>query len=451
MSFYNHFFSLLIWFSFFPFLAILKESDHKENIFYSFIFAIIFFLIVLFWIGFVTIIGLFFLIFYLSLYIITFSFSAKYYLGKSTAFFAVPACWLVLEFLRENIWCGFGWPNFGYTQYTNLYINQVADIFGVKFISFLIVMTNMFFYELLFGVKHIIKKFITLTFIFIFCFVYSQYRLNTIKQKNFLMISLLQPNHSETLKQTASEAVVADLKKLIKNTSPNSLVILPEASWPILIDKSRWNQLIKIIKQLKRDIILGAVIKENENFYNAALYFNVEGELLDIYRKIKLVPFGEYVPLRKYLGFIRAINEVADMKRGNKQTIFDYHGKKFSVLICFEDIFPLFVLSISKEVDFLINITNDEWFKGNPQARQHLAIMCFRAIETRRPIIRVANTGISGWVDAAGRVKKITKENKEVFFKGVFLEKLPLAKENSIYEKSGEIFPLICGVITIIC
>ncbi|MCM8787231.1 MAG: apolipoprotein N-acyltransferase [Candidatus Omnitrophica bacterium] len=451
LSSYSHYFSLLIWFSLSPLLITIKDSNPKENIFYSFIFAIVFFSTVLFWVGFVTIVGLFFLIFYLSFYIITFSFLAKYYLNKSTAFFTIPACWLILETLRENIWCGFGWPNLGYTQYKNLYINQVADIFGVKFISFLIIMANMFLYELLFNKKHIVKKFIILMCIFIFCFTYSLYRLNTIKEKNFLEISLVQPNHSETLKQISAKAVIGGLKNLIEKTPPNSLVILPEASWPVLIDEFRWYQLTKIIKQLKRNIILGALIKENENFYNAALYFSSNGNLVDIYRKIKLVPFGEYVPLRKYLGFIRPINDIADMERGTIRTVFDYKGKKFSVLICFEDIFPLFVSSISKNIDFLINITNDEWFFGNPQARQHLSIMCFRAIETRRPIIRAANTGISGWVAATGRIKKIVKENKEVFFKGVFFEKLPLAKASSIYVKIGEVFPLFCGIILIIC
>ena len=168
--------------------------------------------------------------------------------------------------------------------------------------------------------------------------------------------------------------------------------------------------------------------------------------MVEIYRKIKLVPFGEYVPLRRYLTFINVINMIGDISAGKDITVFPYKGKKFSVLICFEDIFPLHVMRYSRGKDFLVNITNDAWFRGEPQASQHLAIMTFRAIENRISIIRSANTGISGWVSFEGDIHSFKTEGKKISISGSGTFIVSLNRLRSFYNRYGEFFPALCFV-----
>jgi len=202
----------------------------------------------------------------------------------------------------------------------------------------------------------------------------------------------------------------------------------------------------QFIRGINRDTIIGTATEREGEFYNEALLFDREAKLINAYQKIKLVPYGEYVPLRKFLTFISVLNSVGDMSRGRDFVRFFHKGKNFSVLICFEDIFPKHVQHFSRDNDFLINITNDAWFKGEPEASQHFGIMTLRAVENRISIIRSANTGISGWVSFKGEIEKFRKDEKEVFFAGTKNFEISLNEERSFYNKYGEFFPFVCAI-----
>jgi apolipoprotein N-acyltransferase len=159
------------------------------------------------------------------------------------------------------------------------------------------------------------------------------------------------------------------------------------------------------------------------------------------------VPFGEYVPLRNILSFISVLNSLGDISRGSEYKVFSYKEKNFCVLICFEDIFPLFVSRFAKSSDFLINITDDSWFGGEPQASQHLGIMVFRAIENRISIARSANSGISGWVSFRGQINTLRNKGRQTFFADNLNFKLPLNNRRSLYNKWQEVFPFFCFLI----
>ncbi len=240
------------------------------------------------------------------------------------------------------------------------------------------------------------------------------------------------------------------IQSLGSKTQPEALVIYPEAAWPHVIDEDTIGDLRQLIRNMKRDVLIGAVLREGARFYNAAFLFAENATLKKVYRKIKLVPYGEYIPLRKYLGFIDVINTVGDMSAGGELAGFTYRGKRFGVLICFEDTFSLLVRHFAKENDFLINITNDGWFYGEPQASQHLAIMVMRAVENRISIIRSANTGISGWVSFKGEIEKVSRNGKEVFFPAKESFSIELNNGRSFYNKYGEWFVILCGLIVMI-
>ena len=250
----------------------------------------------------------------------------------------------------------------------------------------------------------------------------------------------------------ASSSIINTLKVLGGSADKDSLLIFPEAAWPQIIKDKQAQSLFDFANAINRELLIGGVLEEGGEFYNAALLFNRITDydqdivLTNSYRKIKLVPFGEYVPLRNVLSFINVLNTVGDISSGKDLTKFSHHGVSFATLICFEDVLPIYVSQIVHNNDFLVNITNDAWFEGNPQARQHLAIMVFRAVENRIAIVRAANTGISGWVSFQGKLNIFQNQGQEVFFPGVKVFSVSLYNKRPFYTVGGELFPIFCGI-----
>ena len=449
LSFNFTFCAFLVWFSLLPFLYTLNKNNSRQVLFSGLIFGFAYYLTAIFWIGNVTKLGLVLLMCYLCLYTIIFSQAARYFLRKNFAIITIPALWVLLEFIKENIWCGFGWANLGYSQYKNLYFIQTADLFGVKLISFFIVMVNVLLLELLLKRKFLLRKIIFVALILSASLSYSFLRLGNLKENYSVNLSLIQPNIPQELKweESSQGDIIEKLENLILKTEKNSLVIFPEAAWPLMLCDLNVSILDDFVKNSERDVLIGAITSEKGNFYNTALLFEKNGSLQGIYRKMRLVPFGEYVPLRNFLNFVSVINSIGDTSRGSELKVFSYENKKFCVLICFEDIFPLFVADFSKKADFLVNITNDAWFSGEPEASQHLGIMVFRAIENRISIARCANTGISGWVSYRGDIHSLKSENEEVFVDGALSFNLPLNEKRSLYNKWKDIFVLLCVLL----
>jgi apolipoprotein N-acyltransferase len=449
LSFDTPFLSFLAWVALIPYLYVVRYADCKRGVLASFVFGVAFYGATIFWVVHVTLLGLIALLCYLTLFVMLFFFLAKYFLDKPFSILTVPAAWVITEFFKENIWCGFGWGNLGYSQYRNLLLVQTVDIFGVKFISFLIVMINVLLYERMNKRVTSLRKIIFVFLVFMFSFAYSFFCLHTSQSKKTVNIALIQPNTVEEYRwdEELRHLAVGKLKDLSKKTSAESLLIYPEAAWPYVVNDRNYEDLVSFVRTSGRDVLIGVVAQVDDTFYNTALLFNKEGTLLDSYRKIKLVPFGEYIPLRKYLGTISAFNAVGDMSRGKTATVFSHADTHFAVLICFEDISPLFVARLRGENDFLVNITNDGWFHGEPQASQHFGIMVFRALENRIPIVRAANTGISGWVSSLGEITLLKDSSgNQVLLKGVLPCKVPISNKKSFYTKTGDIFPFFCSL-----
>jgi apolipoprotein N-acyltransferase len=456
LSFNSPYLSFFVWGSLVPFIYVIYNSNKlKEGVYCGVLFGLAYYSTAIFWVSKVTIIGLIGLLFYLSFYSALFFLGGRYFLKKPLRLIAIPAIWVILEFVKENIWCGFSWGNLGYSQYRNLYLIQPVDIFGVKFISFIIVMVNVFIWEIFSKKRYVLQKAVLVFLIFLGCFSYSFHRLNNSQSSGSIKVSLIQPNIAEELKwHDEGIAVITEkFKQLSKKTSEDSLVIFPEAAWPKIIKVVGDDELVGFVREIKRKVVMGAIQGKDGRFYNSVFMWASIGNTVHFvakYYKIKLVPFGEYVPLRSFLGFINAINLIGDMSRGNSYTKFVHKDKIFSVLICFEDIFPNHVSRMAKGRDFLVNITNDGWFEGEPQASQHLAIMALRAIENRIPIVRCANTGISGWVSSIGEIKELIQDGKKVLIEGVGEFDVALNKGGSFYNSYGEIFPIFCGMVLLI-
>jgi len=449
--------SFLVWFSLIPFIYVVKKSRIKEGVVCAIIFALCYYGLALFWVTQVSKLGFIVLLFYLSLFYIVLFLCGRYFLHKPLRLISFSCLWVVVEFLKERVYTGFGWANLGYSQYDNFYLIQAADLWGAKFISFLIVLLNILIWEMICYfrqekreaiIKTIISKVILVFLVFSGCFLYAFYRLNNLKDYDYLKVSIVQPNVPQELKWDSSAAlsIINKLYILGKRAKRDTLTIFPESAWPFIVNSDNFDELQSLIAEIGKDTVIGVVSKEGPDFYNSALLFNKKAELVESYHKIKLVPFGEYVPLRKYLRFISIVNYIGDISKGEEFRKFSYKNKNFSVLICFEDVFPLHVVSGARNCDFLINITNDAWFGGEPEASQHLGIMTLRAIENRISIVRSANTGISGWTSLRGKINKLKRNGKDLFFADTAQFNISLNRKRSFYNRYPQILVGFCVI-----
>jgi apolipoprotein N-acyltransferase len=181
---------------------------------------------------------------------------------------------------------------------------------------------------------------------------------------------------------------------------------------------------------------------------NSAVLLDKEGKKSYVYDKIHLVPFGEYVPLRKVLFFIdKLVVGIGDYTPGKQYLLADTEMGRFSTLICYEVIFPGLVRKFyTRGGDFMVTITNDAWFGNTAGPYQHFSMAVFRAIENRKPLVRAANTGISGFVDSNGRILVQTG----LFDRQVLTYTLKTDSSMTFYTKFGDLFSFFCIVISII-
>jgi apolipoprotein N-acyltransferase len=243
-------------------------------------------------------------------------------------------------------------------------------------------------------------------------------------------ITILQGNISQYRKwDDAYEKEILDTyKRLYKKAAAEEpdIIIWPETSLPAALNTNP--QMKSYIKKLSETgtgsayNLIGAVENSRGRYYNSAYLVKPTGDILTPYRKLHLVPFGEFIPFRKFLSpFISVVNETGDFSSGDSYRLLKAGKVKIATGICFEDVFPrLTGKFISKGANVYVNITNDGWYLKSAGAYQHFAHSVFRAVENRIYVIRAANTGISAIISPYGRIEKKTELlTEETFSKNV--------------------------------
>jgi apolipoprotein N-acyltransferase len=187
--------------------------------------------------------------------------------------------------------------------------------------------------------------------------------------------------------------------------------------------------------------------------YNSAFLIGKTGNLEATYRKRRLVIFGEYVPLERFLPFLRHLTPIGgSFSEGEKVVLFDLgEGRgKAAPVICFEDVFPHGARThASFETDFILELTNDGWFGEGSAQWQHLAAAVFRAVENGVPVVRCTNTGITCWIDRHGIVRQILEVDGNNVYAANFLScEVPLGqqRETTLYREYGDWFGWSCVV-----
>jgi apolipoprotein N-acyltransferase len=392
-----------------------------------------------------------------------------------TAFFAASG-WVAHEWVRGWLFSGFGWNGLGVALHGTWPLIQIAEFTGVTGLSFVVVFANIIalttplrlFLEAQTGqVRPHFDLTLTLAGMVGLC-AFGLYSVQNRPVAKPLRIAAVQADipQQEKFDPQLSIQIFERFTRLseiaLHSKPPPDLLIWPESSMPDAVrdPKTGSNDFVtEFSASSKTDLLLGTLDVEDRHDYNAALLVSGDTQQMQIYRKVHLVPFGEYIPLRHSFPLFAAVASrwvPGDFDAGKQYTLFRLTNSDVQIapLICFEDtIGDLARQFVLRGASLLVDLTNDAWFLRSAGSRQHLANAIFRCVETRRPMARAANTGVTCFVNEFGRVTQMLQdETGSTFTEGVLTGeiKVPTERELTFYTQHGELFAKACAAITLI-
>jgi len=463
--------SLLAWVSLVPFiLACSPDAKPRRLIFVSYVISFCYWLGNLNWLIPVTIAGWIAFCLYTAALWPILALCLRYCRIKKIPLFLASAVLIVgIERMQGLFLGGFFWRFLAHSQYQNIPLIQIADIFGTSGISFLIAMVNALLAELIiaagqkniFNIKQLLKVAVVCAAV-VATIIYGQWRISEEDRciEPGPYVASLQSNVPQSVKRTfkSSEELFNGLMEHSKASAQAGaeLIVWPETMVQATLNPEvlrllkpsySWNVFDERLREHSKDtafVLVGAYggvpeIAENLEIhlakrYNSAFLYNIDGtKAPQSYNKIHLVPFGEFLPFRKsclwlynFLMKFTPYNYDYSLDAGSEYTVFEMAGQdpeaqayKFGVMICYEDTVPEIARRFAldkqgtKRLDWLVNISNDGWFvrfkdeKVLPSAElaQHTAVCAFRAVENRLAILRSVNTGISCLIDSSGSIR----------------------------------------------
>ena len=392
-------------------------------------------------------------------------------------FVTLPIVWPAVEWLRSiSAPIAFPWNLVGYTAYHSLPLIQFAEITGVYGVSALILFFNTVIFVVVFernSRRQQTWSLGVLTAMMAAALIFGTFRIKQLhaeRPAGRIRVAMVQGDIPQSIKWnpnflSTSFKIYAQQTRLAAHRKVN-LVIWPEAAAAFFFeptdvyppefagDAIYRQRLLKLAEGTGIPILFGAPALGRApdgtiGTYNRAYMVSGAGKVVGYYDKIRLVPFGEYVPFRAVLGFIvnRIVHGFGNMIPGKVQTLFEIKHARLAVLICYESIFPdLTRRAVKKGADLLVNITNDAWYGKSSAPDQLLAMAALRSVETKVPMVRVANTGISAVILPDGRITAPTP----LFKRGTEIENVAWRPERTIYTIVGNVFSEICFALTVL-
>lgn len=466
-----------------PFLVCITKGSRWQALFFAFFFGTVHFLVQLYWIVFVVghygglplyfaVPALLLLCFFLAAYTVIFVVLIRSFVVSFTPFISlwlIPAAWVAMDYLRSIIFSGFPWMDIGYGTASFSLLMQSADIWGHHGLTFLVLLVNTFFaFCLLYKNKlqNRTAMLVSVVLIVTSTLFYSLWRTQNITSQvlsaDSFNVGVVQGNIDQGQKwnparQNATVGTYIEQSRvLMRSDQAPDLLLWPETALPfyppghpLLLPITRFLQSAQVMlltgsPWYERDNLNDDVIK----IYNSSLLFNTQGQIIHRTSKSHLVPFGEYVPFKDFLPFIAPLVEgVGDFIPGQIADPPACKNAKIGVLICFESIFP----DISRKwvdtgANVLVNITNDAWYGKSSAPHQTLAMTRLRAVETRRAVVRSANTGFSAFIDPLGNVQN----ESPLFVNWQSTRRVQLMEARTVFVRGGFAFPLACLLLTLI-
>ncbi|MCZ6769959.1 MAG: apolipoprotein N-acyltransferase [Acidobacteria bacterium] len=396
----------------------------------------------------------------LSLFLLPFSLLTRWAAGRSVsvALFCIPGFWLLTELCRNYFLLnGFPWALLGYSQYPYSWIIQVADLAGVYLVSVLVMAGNAAILGT-FWLKSL-RPLVLFTAVFLAANLYGAYRVNFWQPLSgpSLQVALVQPNIglAEGMEHYAGKyfnTLAGYYEQAVDGGA--QWVIFPEAPNPYLYEEdfyftTFWQRQTAVHEAY---LLFNTTLVERDpevQYFNSAVLLNPQGKEAYRYHKTHLVPFGEYVPFANWLGvlFEPLVQEVGGFSPGQEISTGSISGTQFATLICYEGIFPeLSRQGVRQGAEVLVNITNDSWYGRTAAPSQHLHMAAFRAIETRKPLVRIANSGYSVVIDYLGR----EGQKMGLFEEGMFIAEVAGNNYRSLYSYTGEWINIFIIGVTIL-
>jgi apolipoprotein N-acyltransferase len=510
----------LCWIALTPLIAAIwftgKDSRHPwlRNLLLGYVAGLAFFWTVLSWLTTVTVLGWFVLEFYMAIYFALWAWFCGLVRPRETKeepgptkwdqmlaqagrdrpprspwtrstnnlalAFLLAAAWATQEWLRGWVFSGWGWNGLGVALHANWPLIQIAEFTGVAGLSFMVAFANVIAVTtvrrlILEAHTHAMRPHFDLTLtmaaiVGVLTFGLGAARISP-STKPFL-VAAVQSNvpQSQKFHPQFTRRIFDQFRRLseiaLRSNPPPDLLIWPESSMPgpVLEDRESYQFVMNLAASAESDLLLGTIDEEEGRAYNAALLVSDGGEEVQLYRKLHLVPYGEYVPGRHRVPLLARIvgDQVpGDFDAGKDYTVFSLTNSDVQIapLICFEDtigeLARRFVLPTDTNpgASLLVDITNDGWFLHSAGSHQHLANAIFRCVETRRPMVRAANTGVTCFVNEFGRVTQVLQdETGSTFTEGVLTGevKVPTEQELTFYTRHGELFAKVCAWITLV-
>jgi apolipoprotein N-acyltransferase len=384
----------------------------------------------------------------------------------------IPALWVSNELARSYLFFGFCWELLGHTQYRHLPLIQIADITGVYGLSFLMALSGYVAAETLVSLHRCwqAKKIdirlpwpalgalaVGITLVLLYGTIRLRHNPSTASRPS-LRVALVQGNvpSGQRWKRVHYASTLLKYVSITRrgiNGAQPDLIVWPEFAVGFYLDREPLlrAQLGRLTHRVKAPLLLGAPRMEDsaegKRYYNSAYLIAPGGEILDVYDKIRLIPFAEYRPLVLPALLDHSPEQPNEFTAGKRSTIFSFPPKgapkgAFGAMICYEATYPYLARRLVWDgAQFLVNISNDTWLVagGEAAAAQHFSIAVFRAVENRRYLVRTATAGISGFVDPTGRPYHLSAEEE-----GVILGEVLPRQQITVYTKYGDWFALAC-------
>ncbi len=369
----------------------------------------------------------------------------------------LAGAWVIVEWTRTWFLGGFSWLPLAASQWQRTSILQIATVTGSYGISFVLVAVNIgfaayahrLFREQASGFNKRSQEFFLAVFLLMGClavhfqeaFARSRYSVPLAR------VAFVQPDIPQTIKWDASKAqeIVGVLQQTTRAAAATlpEIILWPEAStpWSVQADPAMKSVVEGLAREAKVPLLLGSIAIEDQNtpkerWCNSAFIVDPEKGVRPVYySKRHLVPFGEYIPLKPVLGWLRRVVPIGDdFTPGSTATPLAVgiagDALLFGPLICYEDIFP----SLSRDTvqlgaNALVVVTNNAWFGEGGAAYQHAANSVLRAVEFRRPVLRCGNAGWSGWIDEFGTTRAVLTRDSA----GVIHTEPQAAQSGTIY------------------
>lgn len=469
------------WFALVPLMLACAAAAPRRAALLGWLTGVVFFLSTLYWLRHVTVLGGIGLSLYCALYFIPFAlfvslrrdrWYCKSGLLNVVWMIGAAAVWTASEYLRATLLTGFPWNLLGVSQYQDTAFIQIAEWGGVYAVSALMVFVNAAFAATLLqyvgGMRRRYRmhvEMLTALMTVALCWSLGMHQMLAPQEpgRDSWNIALIQPNIPEVgnWELADPEVIYEKLERLTSSAQrmPNlDLIIWPETALPDFVRYSKRSAgLVRRLVAGGAPLLAGSmdvVWREDgqPDYYNASILFNPRGERLGTYYKQHLVLFGEYIPFDGKIPLINALTPIGSSFRpGRESTVFQLPGddRGFSVLICFEDSLPYLARRAANAgATLLINQTNDSWFDPDCGSVQHLANSVFRCVETRLPMLRCANTGITCSIDPFGRVTQTLPPRTEGFQIAEILPADP-AQPPTFYVRFGDFFAQACLGVTV--